>query len=125
VTVHFGSGLLQFELVGGWQRRPQGWPLEDIAGVCTDGDDNVFVYARGGHPVSIYSKDGEFLGSWGEGRPSQFSARSHGTFMSGGGDLYLVDDGLGRAGRGAPVAEVRPSARRRVLRSRRKKGPTA
>jgi streptogramin lyase len=99
VTVHFGSGRLQFELVDGWQRRPQGWPLEDIAGVCTDADDNVFLYARGEHPVSIYSKDGEFLGSWGEGRPSQFSARSHGTFMSAAGDLYLVDDGLGRVGR--------------------------
>jgi hypothetical protein len=99
VTVHFGAGELHFELVDGWQRRPQGWPLEDIAGVCTDADDNVFVYARGEHPVSIYSKDGEFLASWGEGRPSQFSVRSHGAFMSGGGDLFLVDDGLGRVAR--------------------------
>ena len=57
----------------------------------------MFLYARGEHPVSIYSKDGEFLGSWGEGQ--QFSPRSHGTFMSRDGDLYLVDDGLGRVGR--------------------------
>lgn len=96
MTVHFGNGHLQFELVEGWQRRPDGWPLEDIAGVCTDVDDNVFLYAHGEHPVSIYSKDGEFVGSWAE---EQFSPRSHGAFMSSEGDLYLVDDGLGRVGR--------------------------
>ena len=46
--------------------------------------------------MSIYSRDGEFLSSWGEG---QFSSRSHGSFMSRDGDLFLVDDGLGRVGR--------------------------
>ena len=96
MTVRFGSGRLKFELVDGWQRRPDSWPLEDIAGVCTDADDNVFLYARGEHPVSIYSRDGEFLSSWGEG---QFSSRSHGSFMSRDGDLFLVDDGLGQVGR--------------------------
>ena len=94
--MHIGSGDLQFELVTGWQRRPSGWPLEDIAGVCTDVDDNVYLYARGDHPVSTYSEDGSFLGTWSEG---QFSPRSHGAFMSRHGDLYLVDDGLGRVGR--------------------------
>jgi hypothetical protein len=90
------SGDLQFELVTRWQQRPRGWPLEDIAGVCTDVDDNVYLYARGDHPVSTYSKDGSFLGAWSEG---EFSPRSHGAFMSRDGDLYLVDDGLGRVGR--------------------------
>jgi NHL repeat len=96
MTAYFGSGGLRFELVDGWQRRPEGWPMEDIAAVCTDADDNVFLYGRGEHPVSIYSPDGEFLSSWGEG---QFSPRSHGAFMSSDGDLFLVDDGLGRVGR--------------------------
>jgi len=96
MSVHFGSGRLQFELVEGWERRPAGWPLEDLAGVCTDTDDNVYVYGRGEHPISIYSRAGEFLGSWGEG---QFSPRSHGAFMSRAGELYLVDDGLGLVGR--------------------------
>ena len=90
------SGDLQFELVTRWQRRPAGWPLEDIAAVCTDVDDNVYLYARGDHPVSTYSKDGSFLSAWSEG---EFSPRSHGAFMARDGDLYLVDDGLGRVGR--------------------------
>jgi hypothetical protein len=110
--VHFGSGGLRFELVEGWQERPQGWPLEDIAGVCTDGDDNVYLYARAEHPISIYSKGGEFLGSWGEGEPTLVSPRSHGSFMSDDGELYLVDDGLGRVGRysldGKPLAMIGP-----------------
>ena len=96
MSVRFGSGQLSFELVEGWQKRPEGWPLEDVAGVCTDADDNVYLYARGAHPVSIYSKGGEFLDAWGEG---QFSPRSHGAFLSSGGELFLVDDGLGRVAR--------------------------
>ena len=87
MTVQFGSGALKFQLVNGWQRRPEGWPLEDIAGVCTDANDNVFLYARGEHPVSIYSKDGKFLHSWG---PGQFSPRSHGIFMSGDDEVFLA-----------------------------------
>jgi DNA-binding beta-propeller fold protein YncE len=96
VTTRFGSGRLQFELVDGWQSRPVGWPLEDIAGVSTDADDNVYLYARGEHPVSIYTRDGEFVDWWGQGH---FSPRSHGTFLSRDGDLFLVDDGLGLVGR--------------------------
>jgi hypothetical protein len=104
MTVQFGSGALKFQLVSGWQRRPAGWPLEDIAGVCTDANDNVFLYARGEHPVSIYSKDGKFLHSWGPGR---FSPRSHGIFMSGDDEVFLVDDGLGLVGRYSIDGELR------------------
>lgn len=96
MSTTFGSGSLQFELVANWQQRPEGWPLEDIAAVCTDSNGNVYLYGRGDHPVSVYDSDGVFLRSWGEGR---FSKRSHGMFMSKSDELYLVDDGLNFVGR--------------------------
>jgi hypothetical protein len=96
VAIQFRAEQLHFELVEGWPQRPEGWPIEDIAGVCTTVDDGVVLYARGEHPVTIYSLDGQLLTSWEGG---QFSPRSHGAFMSRGGELYLVDDGLGRVAR--------------------------
>jgi outer membrane protein assembly factor BamB len=35
--------------------------------VATDSQDRVFVFNRGEHPVIIYDRDGQFIGSWGEG----------------------------------------------------------
>jgi DNA-binding beta-propeller fold protein YncE len=87
--VRFGSGSLRYELVQNWERLPRGWSHPDVAGVCTDDSDNVFLYCRGDHPVIVYDKDGNFIDSWGEG---QFSYRTHGMFMSRDQQLFLVDD---------------------------------
>jgi hypothetical protein len=88
--VKVGSGSLQFELVENWEQLPAGWSHPDVAGVATDADDNVFLYARGDHPVIIYDRDGKFIDSWGEGK---FSYRTHGAFMTQNQELFLVDDG--------------------------------
>lgn len=85
----FGSGELRYELVEGWEQLPKGWTHADVAGVCTDADGNVFLYARGEHPVIIYDRDGKFVDSWGEGR---FAFRTHGMFMGQDGFMYLVDE---------------------------------
>ena len=91
MTVSFGSGALRFELVENWQQRPEGFPLEDLSAVCTDSEQNVYLYGRAEHPVTVYDRFGKFLRSWGEGR---FSKRSHGMFMTPQDHLYLVDDGM-------------------------------
>jgi sugar lactone lactonase YvrE len=85
--IRFGSGSLQFELVEGWERPPEGLSHGDVAGVCCDSDDNVYLFCRKEHPVIIYDRDGKFQASWGEG---QFG-RTHGMSMSGGNEVFLVD----------------------------------
>ncbi|MCW2542253.1 MAG: hypothetical protein JWN95_3978 [Frankiales bacterium] len=85
-----GTGSLQYELVENWEQLPAGWSHPDVAGVCTDSSDNVYLYCRGDHPVIIYDRDGKFIDSWGEG---QFSYRTHGMFMTQGDQIFLVDDG--------------------------------
>jgi DNA-binding beta-propeller fold protein YncE len=61
------SASLTFELVPDWEQLPPGWSHGDVAGVATDSQDRVFVFNRGEHPVIIYDRDGQFVGSWGEG----------------------------------------------------------
>lgn len=96
MSVRFGSGSLCYELVEGWERLPAGFEHRDVAAVCSDSNGNVFLYCRGDHPVMIYDRDGRFLDSWGEGK---FSYRTHGMFMSGGDQMFLVDDGGNSVGR--------------------------
>jgi DNA-binding beta-propeller fold protein YncE len=62
-----GSGDLTFELVADWERLPSGWSHGDVAGVATDSHDRVYVFNRSDHPVIVYTPDGEFIRSWGEG----------------------------------------------------------
>jgi len=84
-----GSGSLQFELVEGWEQLPEGYEHEDVAGVCSDSQGNVYLFCRGEHPVMVYDRSGKFLASWGEG---EFSYRIHGMHMTANDELYLVDD---------------------------------
>lgn len=96
MSVQFGSGGLRFELVPKWEQLPSGWAHADVAGVCTDAQNNVYLYCRGDHPVIVYDCGGRCLGSWGEG---MFSYRTHGMFMKDHQELFLVDDGGNSVGR--------------------------
>lgn len=95
-AARFGSGDLRYEVVPGWEQLPSGWSHPDVAGVCTDGDGNVYLYARGDHPVIVYDRQGKFLGSWGEGR---FTYRTHGMSLGRDGSMYLVEDSACTVGR--------------------------
>ncbi len=59
-------GRERYEVVEGFFRRPKGWTFVEVADVAVDGDDNVYVFCRGTHPVMIFDKDGRFLDAWGE-----------------------------------------------------------
>jgi sugar lactone lactonase YvrE len=95
-VTRFGSGELRYEVVPGWEQLPAGWSHPDVAGVCTDAEGNVYLYARGEHPVIVYDRSGTFLGSWGEGR---FTYRTHGMSMGRDGLMYLVEDDACTVGR--------------------------
>src|SRR4051794_35455875 len=55
-----------YEVVEGFFKRPKGWTFVEVADVGIDGDDNVFVFCRGTHPVMIFDKEGRFLDAWGK-----------------------------------------------------------
>ena len=91
-----GSGGLQFELVDGWERKPDGWNQFDVPAVCTDKAGNVYTFWRGDHRVVVYDRAGNCVDNWSE---APFDVRAHGIYMSAQEQLYLVDEGSHSVGR--------------------------
>lgn len=82
-----GRHGLEFEVVEGWERLPEGWSFTEVAGVAVDSRDRVYVFCRGDHPLMVFDKDGRFLDAWGEG----MFPRPHGIFIDRADRVHLVD----------------------------------
>ena len=83
-----GRGELLFEPVSDWAQLPADVSIVEAVGVAVDSHDRVFVFNRGGPPVVVLSRDGQFLNAWGEGR----FVRPHGIWVASDDTLYLTDD---------------------------------
>lgn len=83
----FGPHKLEYEVVEGWERLPEGWSFTEVAGVALDSSERVYVFCRGEHPVIVFDKEGRFLNAWGEG----VFARPHGIFIDHEDKVHLVD----------------------------------
>jgi len=68
---------------------PDGWSYREAAGIAVDGDDNLYVFNRGEHPVIVLNRDGDLLRSWGEG----VFTNPHGIAWGPDDTLYCVDAG--------------------------------
>ncbi len=84
----FGSGNYTYELVDGWAKLPAGWSFLDVGGLAIDSQDRVYVLNRSPHPVMVFDRSGNFLGSWGEG----YFQRPHGSRIIQDGTIYCTDD---------------------------------
>ena len=84
-----GHHGLEFEVVEGWVRLPEGWSFTEVAGVAVDSRDRVYVFCRGEHPLIVFDKEGKFLDAWGEG----MFPRPHGIFIDHADRVHLVDCG--------------------------------
>ena len=54
-------GRDRYEVIDGFFQRPRGWTFVEVADVGVDGDDNVYVFCRGTHPVMIFDKEGSWM----------------------------------------------------------------
>ena len=84
------AGSMSYGVVESWEQLPSGYVHRDVAGVAIDGEDRVYLICRGDHPIIMYDRKGNYLGSWGEG---QFTLRTHGITVGPDGLLYCSDDG--------------------------------
>jgi len=83
------SGL-RYRAIEGWEQLPSGFMHKDVSDVAVDSRDRVYLLTRSDPRVITYTRDGEFIRSWGEGT---FSARPHGITIGPHDDVYIVDEG--------------------------------
>ena len=84
-----GNGRFKYRVNAEWAKLPDGWSFKEVGGVGVDGNDNVYVFNRGEHPMMVFDRDGNFLNSWGEG----LWPRAHGIHIGPDDSLYMTDDG--------------------------------
>jgi hypothetical protein len=85
-----------YEVVPEWEKAPAGLRHADVPSVCTDSEDNVYLYCRDVSQIVVYDSAGRFLRTWGDG---EFSTFVHGAYMTGTDELLLVDQGHSFVGR--------------------------
>jgi sugar lactone lactonase YvrE len=81
---------LGYSVVEGWEQLPAGFTHRDSVGVHVDREDNVYLLTREQARLIVYSRDGRYQRSWGEGL---FTERTHGLTVGPDGRVYCVDDG--------------------------------
>lgn len=89
-----GEGDYTYELVDGWPKIPEGWVLEAVSDAAVDSQGRVYAFSRGKHPLTVFSKDGDFLTSWGYGEfgvSPHLVSQSHGIFITPDDQVYLTD----------------------------------
>ncbi len=84
----YGEGKYRYELVEGWGKYPEGWEYIDVAGISVDGQDRVYVWNRGAHPIMVFDRSGTLVDSWGE----DSFGRAHGSCTGPDGSIYCTDD---------------------------------
>src|ERR1700736_6169595 len=62
------TGDYKYRIVEDWAKLPDGWSFKEVGAVGVDGNDNVYVFNRGDHPLMVFDRNGNFLRSWGEGQ---------------------------------------------------------
>lgn len=83
-----GSGDYRYEMVPSWPDMPRYWSLGMASDAAVNSRDEVHVFSRGLHPLTIWTTDGDFISSWGEGT---FSANPHGIYIAPNDNVWLVD----------------------------------
>ena len=83
-----GSGDYRYERVPAWPRLPKYWVLGPASDGAVNSRDEVHIFGRGDHPLTIWDPDGGFISSWGEGA---FSAHAHGIYIAPDDNVWLVD----------------------------------
>ncbi len=83
-----GAHRLEYEVLEGWERLPEGWSFVEVAGVAVDSRDRVYVFNRGQHPIIRFDKDVRFLDAWGEG----IISNAHGIFIDANDQVYCADN---------------------------------
>lgn len=87
-TMALGRNKVEYEVVEGWDRLPEGWSYVEVAGVATDSRDRVYAFNRAEHPMIVFDADGNFLDAWGEG----IFTNAHGIYIGPDDRIYAANN---------------------------------
>ena len=107
-----GDGEFKYEVEENWPKKiPEYWNLGQSADIDVDADDNIWVFSRNLHPVTKWSNDGEFLGSWGKfgSKKGEFRV-PHGLNIDPDGYIWLTDHQTHQVTKHKPDGEITSSA---------------
>ena len=62
-----GTGKYTYTTIEDWAKLPEGESFGMVSAVAVDSQDRVYAFQRKDPPVAIFDRDGNFLGSWGNG----------------------------------------------------------
>ena len=83
-----GPHKIEYEVLEGWEKLPEGWSFTEVAGIGVDSKDRVYVFNRGDHPMIVFDKEGQFLSAWGEG----VFTNPHGIFIDRTDHIWCADN---------------------------------
>ena len=83
-----GSGDYRYERVPSWPKLPKYWSFGLASDGAVNSQDEVHIFSRGGHPLTIWDTEGNLVSSWGEGT---FSDNPHGIYIAPNDNVWLVD----------------------------------
>ena len=86
--VVLGSGNFKYEKVLEWPKMPKYWKFGAASDGAVNSKGEIYIFSRGKHPLTIWTKEGDFISSWGEGT---FSANPHGIYIAPNDNVWLVD----------------------------------
>jgi hypothetical protein len=89
MTAVLGTGDFRYHAQREWAKLPEDWDLADVGGLAVDAEDRVYVFNRGFHPMVVFDRDGEVLGSWGE----TIFRRPHAVHLAPDGTIWCADEG--------------------------------
>lgn len=89
-----GEGDFKYEVDRDWLLRnvPRHWDLGQCADVAVDSKDDVWVFSRSKNPVTCWTTDGKFIGSWADLGPLEGEFRvPHGMYIDSDDHIWLAD----------------------------------
>jgi len=81
-----GAGKYTYSLIQDWAKLPPGESFGTVSAVATDSQDRVYAFQRKDPPVVIFDREGNYLGSWGNGN----FVSPHGLYISD--DIVYITD---------------------------------
>ena len=97
-----GSGDYRYECLPEWPVMPRYWRFVHASDIAVNSRDEVYVFSRGGHPITVWGADGDFITSWGEGD----FLMPHGIYIAPNDNIWLVDTQYHIATEHAPDGEL-------------------